>query len=368
MAKAQLKIESAGVQPTASVVQRKGVSTTLVVLSFAAVYLIWGSTYLAIRFAIETLPPFLMAATRFLVAGSILFVWSSLNGVAVRQPFAQWRKAFVVGALLLLCGNGGVTWAEKYVASGFAALFVATEPLLVVLLNWALNRKRPNVKVILGLLLGLTGVALLVGSGFSGVSAGGLMSVVGTAVILAASLAWAGGSVYSNRNPIKAPTSMASAMQMLAGGSLLLIVSLSTGDFKKLNVAGASLVSIGALAYLIIFGSLVAFTAYSWLLRNVSPARAATYAYVNPTVAVFLGWLLASEPITARMLVAAVVIVGSVALITTYGEDDKKRSAIDADGPSSKKLEQLKEVSTAEPADSDQDLSSDMTCPTHPCA
>jgi drug/metabolite transporter (DMT)-like permease len=296
-------------------------SPALIILAFAAVYVVWGSTYLAIRYAIETLPPFLMAATRFLAAGAFLFAWAGFSGDSIRLSFAQWRRAFIIGALLFLGGNGGVTWAEKYIASGLTALLVATEPLWVVMFNWGLSHKRPNTKVLLGVAIGLAGVALLVSDGLTGGKAGRLMSLVGAGVVIAAALAWAGGSVYSSRRPIKASTLMASGMQMLAGGSLLLLLGLFTGEFKRLNFANTSWVSIGALVYLIVFGSIVAFTAYNWLLRNVTVARAATYAYINPVVAVLLGWLIASEPLTPRMLVAAAVIVGSVALITTYGAE-----------------------------------------------
>ena len=297
-------------------------SRVLIILAFAAVYIIWGSTYLGIRFAIETLPGFLMAGTRFFIAGAILFILALLQGAKVRNSFANWRRAFLIGALLLLCGNGGVTWAEKYVASGFAALFVATEPLWVVVLNWALTHKRPNAKVLLGIVIGLSGVALLVSDGLGqGIGNSSKMSLIGAGVVLLASLAWAGGSVYSNRNPIDGPTTMASGMQMLAGGGLLLLLALVAGDFKRLNLETASWTSIGAFAYLTIFGSLVAFTAYSFLLNNVTIARAATYAYVNPVVAVLLGWSIAGEPLTSKMILAASIIVGSVVLITTYGRD-----------------------------------------------
>ena len=296
-------------------------SRVLTLLAFAAVYLIWGSTYLGIRYAIETLPPFLMAATRFLVAGAILFTWAAVSGESIRVSLSHWPRAFMLGALLLLCGNGGVTWAEKYIASGFAALLIATEPFWVVLLNWAISHRRPNGKVLFGVLIGLAGVALLVGEGLGHGGASLSMEFIGSGVVMLASVAWALGSVYSNRHPIKTSTSMASGMQMLAGGSLLLLLGLVTGEFHGLNLAKASWTSVVALGYLTIFGSLVAFTAYSWLLRNDTPARAATYAYVNPVVAVLLGWLIASEPITLRIIVAAAIIVGSVALITTYGRE-----------------------------------------------
>jgi len=293
-------------------------SRALIILAFAAVYIIWGSTYLGIRLAIQTLPPFLMAAMRFLIAGGILFIVSIFNGARFHQSFANWRRALLIGALLLLCGNGGVTWAEKYVASSLAALLVATEPLWVVIFNWALSHRRPNARVLLGIFVGLAGVALLVSDGLGQSEKTGLISA---GVVLLSSLAWASGSVYSNRNPIDAPTSMASGMQMLAGGGWLFLLALVTGDVKRLNLEHASWTSIGAFAYLTIFGSLVVFTAYSWLLKNVTPARAATYAYVNPVVAVLLGWSIAAEPLTSKMILAAAIIVGSVVLITIYGRE-----------------------------------------------
>ena len=317
-------------------------SRVLILLAFAAVYLIWGSTYLAIRYAIETLPPFLMAGTRFLSAGAILLTWALISGESIRASLSQWPRAFVLGALLLLCGNGGVTWAEKYIASGLAALLIASEPLWVVMLNWIISRRRPNGKVLIGVLIGLAGVAVLVGDGLRQVGAGSLMSLVGSGVVILSSLAWAAGSVYASRKPIQASTSMASGMQMLAGGSLLLLFGFGAGDLERLNLAGASWVSLVAFAYLALFGSLVAFTAYSFLLRNVTPARAATYAYVNPVVAVLLGWLIAGEPLTLRVLLAATIIVGSVVLITTFGREHAP-------------------VRVAPPIH-------DSECPAHPCA
>jgi drug/metabolite transporter (DMT)-like permease len=303
-----------------------------IILAFLAVYIIWGSTYLGIRYAIETLPPFLMAGTRFFIAGAILFIWAKLHGDRIASP-VQWRRAFVIGALLLLCGNGGVTWAEHYIASSLAALLVATEPLWVVVLNWAATHRRPNGKVFLGVFLGLVGVGLLVGGGLNNGQHVSALSLAGAIVVVLAGFAWAAGSVYASRRPIQASTSMAAGMQMMAGGVLLLALALVTGDFKRLNLAAASWVSISAFCYLLVFGSLVGFTAYSWLLRHVTTARAATYAYVNPVVAVFLGWLFASEPLTLRMLIAAAVIVGSVVLITTFGGEHAQPVLHDSDCP-----------------------------------
>ena len=316
-------------------------SRVLIILAFAAIYVLWGSTYLAIRYAIDTLPPFLMAASRFLIAGTILFAWAAVTGERMRNALSQWPKALLLGGMLLLAGNGGVTWAEKYIATGLAALLVASEPLWVVLLNWGLTRNRPNAKVLLGVFVGMAGVALLVSGGFGNAHASSKMSFVSAGVVLLAGFSWAAGSVYANHRPIQASTSMASGMQMLGGGLLLLVVAFVAGDVHRLNLANASWVSIGAVCYLIVFGSLVAFTAYSWLLRNVTPARAATYAYVNPVVAVLLGWFLASEPLTFRMLIAAAIIVGSVILITTFGREHTTP---------------------------DSGTIHDSDCPTHPCA
>jgi drug/metabolite transporter (DMT)-like permease len=348
MAKARLQFDT-------PVLSRAAVSTTpqaalaKIILAFAAVYIVWGSTYLAIKYAIGTLPPFLMASTRFLIAGAILFGWGMFRdrkSVTTCKPtFKQWRRALLIGALLLLGGNGGVTWAEGYLSSGFAALLIASEPLMVVLLNWFTGGSKPNAKVTLGLFTGLAGVALLVSGAFSGGTANKSMSLIAAGVVIAASLSWAGGSIASIRRPVQTSPSVASGMQMLCGGVLLFLMGIVHGDFARLDLKQASLASIAAFLYLIVFGSIVAFTAYSWLLRNVSPARAATYAYVNPVVAVLLGWAIASEPVTLRMLLAAAIIVASVALITTYGKDQQTEMV----------------APPTEPDDTDP-------CPTLPCA
>lgn len=362
MSKPRLKLEPR--TPQLSLVRddnaaaTKPASTALIVLAFAAVYLIWGSTYLAIKYAIGTLPPFLMAATRFLVAGALLFTWARLQGSSFGpRPKQQWRRALVIGALLLLGGNGGVTWAERYLSSGLAALLVATEPLWVVMWSWISGGSRPNLKVSLGLITGLAGVALLVSGAFGGSHAGGMMSLIGAGVVVASSMSWAGGSVYSIHRPVQTSAPLASGMQMLSGGALLLLMGLFTGEFSRLDLKQASWLSLGALLYLTVFGSIVAFTAYSFLLRNVSPARAATYAYVNPVVAVFLGWVIASEPITLRTVIAAAVIVTSVVLITTCAKEASKKA--------SKKTSNDEVAPRSEPDQLSQDAD---PCPTHPCA
>jgi drug/metabolite transporter (DMT)-like permease len=284
-----------------------------ILAGFAAVYLIWGSTYLAIRYAIETLPPFTMAGVRFVVAGSILYLWARWRGA--RRPLRRhWSRAWLIGALLLLVGNGGVVWAERLIPSGLTALFIATEPLWIVILDWLRpGGMRPVRPVVLGLILGFAGTALLFAPWAVDSSK---ISWLGATAVLLASFSWAAGSLVSIRAEQPAPPFLATGMQMLCGGTLLLLAGLITSEWTSLNLAAASLRSSLAFAYLFIFGSLIAFSAYVWLLRVTTPARVSTYAYVNPVVAVFLGWLLAGEIVTLRMILAAAVIIAGVVLIT----------------------------------------------------
>lgn len=285
-------------------------------LALGAVYLIWGSTYLAIRFAIETLPPFLMAGVRFLTAGAILYTWSRLGRGAPRPERRHWRSTAVIGALLLLGGNGAVVWAEEVVASGVVALLVATVPVWMVLLDWAQGTGgRPTGKLVLGMALGFVGMALLVGP--EAFSAKATIDPVRAGVVVLGSISWAAGSIYSRRAPLPGKPLLTTAMQMLWGGALLLGAGLALGEAGEFRPDAISLKSLLALLYLIVFGAIVAYTAYVWLLRASTPARVSTYAYVNPVVAVLLGWALAGEPITSRILIAAAVIVGGVAVITT---------------------------------------------------
>jgi drug/metabolite transporter (DMT)-like permease len=285
-----------------------------IIAAFAAVYIIWGSTYLAILYAIETLPPFLMAAIRFLLAGTLLLAWSLPR--ATRRPTRdEWRSAAIIGTLLLMGGNGAVVWAEQIVPSGVAALLVAVTPAWMVLLAWLWHRgERPGVRTWLGLILGFGGLALLVGPD-SMTGAGGI-PILGVAVLMLGSLSWSTGSVYSKRAPQPPEPLLATGMQMLAGGSALLMAGLVTGEAARFDLAAVSLKSALALAYLTLFGAIVGYSAYIYLLRNVSAARVSTYAYVNPIVAVLLGWAFAGESLTPRMGIAALIIVAGVALIT----------------------------------------------------
>lgn len=307
----------------------------LLIAAFAAVYIFWGSTYLAIKYAIETLPPFLMAGTRFVIAGGILLVIARFSKDYETPKAAHWKTSFIVGTLLLLFGNGGVVFAEKYISSSLAALLVATEPFWVVLLSWLwLRKSRPNLKVVGGLFLGFLGVWLLIGGQPAhGNENGSSMQFLSAIAIIFATMCWATGSIYGLRAPVPKSAILTSGMQMVSGGIVLFFVSLISGEMFRFDVSQVSLNSILGLMYLIIFGSLIAFTAYSWLLKNAQPAMVATYAYVNPVIAVFLGWLIANETFTTQMLIGAGIIVGSVALITSNEKPKESEIEIDEETP-----------------------------------
>jgi len=287
-----------------------------ILLAFAAVYVLWGSTYLAIRIGVETIPPFVLAGLRHLTAGILLFAWLRARGVPAPLP-RHWRSAAVIGGLLLLGGNGLVTWAEQRVPSGLAALIVASVPIWMTLLDGLQRRERPHGVVLAGLALGLLGIAFLVAPGrFAG---GARVDPVGAAALLTAALLWAVGSLYSRRAPLPSSTLLATAMEMVAGGAILLLAATVTGEWSGLSLAAVSSRSLFSLVYLIVAGSLLGFSAYIFLLGATTPARVSTYAYVNPVVAVFLGWAFAGEPVTLRTFIAAAVIVTAVALIIRHG-------------------------------------------------
>jgi len=285
-----------------------------VLAAFAIVYVVWGSTYLAIRYAVETIPPFLMVGTRFIVSGLLLYSWARLRGDQ-RPTAAQWRDATIVGILMLCLGNGAVSWAEQRVPSGLAALLVAVVPLWMVLLDWLRpHGARPRVLVIAGVVVGLAGLFVLIGpDSFSG---HGAVDLVGAIVLIAGSLAWAAGSIYTRYGTVPESAVMSTGVQMIGGSVALLIVGIARGELALLHPAQISAHSWEGWIYLVTFGSLLGFTAYIYLLQNVSPAKASTYAYVNPLVAVLLGWAIAGETVTARSLAAAAIILGGVAMIT----------------------------------------------------
>ena len=292
-------------------IENKSAPAWKIALALGTVYVIWGSTYLAILFAIETLPPFWMAGIRFLISGALLYGWARWRG-APRPARIHWRSAALIGGLLLVGGNGGVVWSEQRLDSGVAALLVSTVPLWMVLFEWLRkDGTRPTPGVVAGLVLGFVGLVMLVRPG------GGSLDAVGVAVLLLSCVSWAWGSLRSRHVPLPESPLLATGMEMLSGGALLMVLGLLTGEAGRLDLAGASLKSGLALAYLVVFGAL-GFTAYVWLLRVTSPALVSTYAYVNPVVAVFLGWALAGEPLTGKMLGAAAVILTGVALITVF--------------------------------------------------
>jgi drug/metabolite transporter (DMT)-like permease len=254
-----------------------------------------------------------MGGARYLIAGAILYALTR-RGRAAAVPRIHWRSAFIVGGLLLLGGNGGVIWAEQVIPSGLAALIIATVPLWMALLNWLRgDNVRPNLVGTLGLVLGLLGIVLLVSPGES--AGGDQVNSLGVLVLVLAALSWSIGSLYSRKAQLPSEPLLATAMEMLAGGALLLVAGLLTGQAGQIRLDQVSPRSLLALGYLIVFGSLVGFSAYVWLLRVSTPARVSTYAFVNPVVAVFLGWTLAGESLTPRTLVAAAVIVTAVVLI-----------------------------------------------------
>lgn len=301
----------------------------VLIAAFAAVYIFWGSTYLAVKIGIQTLPPFLMAGTRFAVAGAILYAWARFSKGYVKPERVHWKTAFIVGTFLLLGGNGSVVLASQYLPSSLTALLVATEPLWIVLLSWLwLGNGRPNWKVTLGLLVGFVGVYFLIAGKSSIGGAEGYSQLIGVVVILAGALSWAVGSIYGLKAPTVESSILNAGMQMLAGSITLFLVALIRGEHLTFDPAAVSSTSLFAIIYLIVFGSLIGFTAYSWLLKNAQPAMVSTYAYVNPVIAVILGWSIAGESMTAQMLIGAFIIVTSVILITATksekpGDDDE---------------------------------------------
>lgn len=289
--------------------------TTVILVAFAAVYLIWGSTYLAIRVGVESFPPLLLAGSRHLVFGLMFYPmlrWQT----GIRPTLAHWRTAAFTGFLLLFVGNGGVCIAEQTVPSGVTALLVATVSLWMVLVDWLRpGGTRPVARVLLGLLLGFAGLGLLVGPKELGGSA--RINPTGVAILLVASFAWACGSLYSKHGQMPSSPLLGATMQSLTGGITLWIVGWVSGEVHSLHLAAVSTRSWVAVGYLIFFGSMMGFSAYIYLLKHSTATRVATYAFVNPLVALFLGWLLLGESITLRTLLAAAVILAAVLLVIT---------------------------------------------------
>ena len=284
--------------------------------AFTAVYVIWGSTYLAIRFAVETLPPLLMAGARFTIAGLLLLAWSRFVQRAQRPSRSDWRTGLMSGALLLLGGNGAVVWAETRVPSGIAALLVAVVPLWMVLLDWLRpGGRRPAAPVFVGLALGLVGLGLLVGP--DALNGEGTVNPAGALVLMAGSLSWAVGSLLIKRAPRATTGLNGSGTQMLAGGLCLLAAGLALGELAQLDLAHVTGRSLIGFLYLVTFGSLIGFTAYFYLLAHTTAAKAATYAYVNPVVAVILGWAILGQSVAPSQILGAFLVVGAIVALST---------------------------------------------------
>lgn len=299
-------------------------SRASVAAAFAAIYLIWGSTYLAIRFAIETLPPFFMIGFRSFLAGSLIYGWARLRGSAPASA-GEWARAGLTGALLFAGGQGLLAFAMTRVPSGASALVVGTIPLWMTLLQ-ALREGRSILagRVVPGLLLGFAGVALLVEPGH--LLGGKPLDSLGTLILVIAALSWSVGSIYGRHARLPESVALTTGMTLLGGSVFLLAGSLLAGEAAGIGAAAVSVRSLAGLLYLVIMGSIVGFGCYTWLLRVSTPSRVATYAFVNPLVAVFLGWILGSEELGARLGAATLLMVGAVILIQTAGRRREIRS------------------------------------------
>lgn len=290
---------------------------TQIIFAFAALYLIWGSTYLGILFAIQSMPPFLMAGMRFFLAGMLMFAIARTQG-PLRSTWAEWRTSLIVGAFLLLGGNGGVTISEKFIETGLASLIVATVPIFITLLGWLFGMTpRPSGIIWVGLAGGFVGVGTLLGPALRFSGGGNSHPLIGMSILLVGSFLWSAGSLYSRTAKHVAAPFFAAAQQMFCGGVLLMLTGAILGEVKNFHPEKISTLSLWSFIYLVLIGAIVGYTAYFWLLRHCDPAKVATYAYVNPVVAVLLGALFAHETVSLRTLVAAALIIGSVALIIT---------------------------------------------------
>jgi drug/metabolite transporter (DMT)-like permease len=279
-------------------------------LALITVYLLWGSSYLAAAVTNRSLPPLLMLSARFLIAGALLYWWAYRRGhvAAARPGRREWRAAAVVGALLLVVDSGGVTWAQQRVASGVAALLVASVPLFIAALDRAIFGIKLGFGAAAGIATGLLGVGMLVGPSAK-------IDALGAAVILLGSLSWAAGSVYARVAPLPKTPVLSTAMQLLCAGVLLGVVGLAVGEGSRVHLGSVSFASYAAFVFLIVFSSIIAFTVYGWLLQNASTSLSSTYAYVNPAVAVLLGWALLGEHVGSKEIASGAVILASVAMI-----------------------------------------------------
>jgi drug/metabolite transporter (DMT)-like permease len=298
---------------------------TKIAVALLIVYVVWGSTYLAIAVADRTLPPLLMLAVRFALAGGLLYAWSAWRGDVrrARPGRREWVAAAVVGGLLLFVDTGGIAWAEQRVASGQTALLVAAVPLFAALLDRTFFGIRLSLGALAGIATGLLGVALLVGQSAH-------VDPVGAAVIIGVAFAWAAGSAYARVAPLPAAPFLSAAMQMLCAAAFLAVAGVAMGELGRVHPAAITAGSVAAFGFLVVFGSIVAFTAYGWLLRSgASSVLVSTYAYVNPAVAVLLGWLFVGETVAGRELAAGAVILASVGvLVLARAPDGREESPL----------------------------------------
>ena len=293
----------------------------MIAFGFASVYIIWGSTYLAIRFAVETMPPLLMTGVRFFVGGIIMYGWMRLRGKP-KPTWVQWKSAALAGTLMMCMATGLVAWAEQTVPSGLAALLVGAVPFWIVLFDWARpGGLRPKAIVVGGLVVGFAGLAVLVGP--QEMLGGGAVDLIGAIVIVVATVFWAAGSIYSRYAPHPESRTLTAAMQMIGGGIALLIFGSAVGEWSGFDIAAVSMRSFWGFAYLTTIGSL-AFAAYTYILKASTPAKVATYAYVNPVIAVILGIVMADEVFSQRTGIAMALIVVAVFLITTFRRQPAK--------------------------------------------
>jgi drug/metabolite transporter (DMT)-like permease len=287
-----------------------------VAAAFAAVYILWGSTYLAIRFGVESIPPFIMAASRFLVAGALLFTVSLFRGARL-PTLRQWRDGAVAGGLMLMIGNGGVTWAEQVIPSAVTALLVALVPM-----DWLRpGGVRPRMRTIAGLTLGFIGVALLARDSTAG---HGAVYAWGVVALMLSSVGWAFGSIFNRHADKPSSPLMAVAVQMLSGGALLGLTAAGAGEMSGFSLAGVTGPSVVAWLYLTVAGSLIGFTAYVWLLQVSTPERVSTYAYVNPLIAVVLGCTIGREPVSGTLFTAGGLIIAAVVVIVRSGAKSQR--------------------------------------------
>ena len=307
---------------------------TTLVLAFIAVYFVWGSTYLAIRIAIETMPPLMMLGFRFGIAGLLMVAWLSFRGVDW-PTLVQWRSATVAGGLMLLLGTGTVAVALQYVPSGVAALVISTVPLWMTMLNWLWKKgPRPTGLFFVGFVMGLVGVFLLIDPrAFLGTTLEGVIAII---AIAAGSICWAVGSLYGRDADTPKDPFMSTAIQMTMGGVLLCLSGLLLGERLSFGAEMLTMRSVSAWLYLLVFGSFIAFSAYIWLMRNTSPAKVSTYAYVNPVIAVYLGWAFAAEPITPKILIASLLLVSAVVIVLRYGTAKARKADFGVRGQKSK--------------------------------